>query len=76
MDMRTKLPIISRVLDFTDKSARNIDNWDNACDLTFIARESVKRIYSNLIEEYYSVFEDDLCLDILFSKSTKEVNVL
>ena len=66
MDVITRLPIISRVLLVTDKSARNVDNWDSACNLTFLAREIVKRIHIDLVDEYYCVFEDDLCLDLLF----------
>ena len=66
METIVKLPEITRVLYVTGQSERNVDNWDSACNLTFLAREIVKRIHIDLVDEYYCVFEDDLCLDILF----------
>ena len=68
METIVKLPEITRLLDVTGQSERNVDNWENPCSLTFLARQLVRVVHINMTEEYYSVFnnEMDFCLDTLF----------
>ena len=68
METIVKLPQITRVLYVTGKSERNIDDWENPCSLTFLARQLVRVVHINMTEEYYSVFnnEMDFCLSTLF----------
>ena len=68
MENIVKLPQITRVLNVTGKSEKNIEDWENPCNLVFLARQLIRVMHSNMTEEYYSVFDSDMdfCLDILF----------
>ena len=68
MENIVKLPQITRVLNVTGKSEKNIEDWEDPCNLVFLARQLIRVVHSNMTEEYYSVFDSDMdfCLDTLF----------
>ena len=59
---------VTRLLDVTGKSDKNIEDWENPCNLVFLARQLIRVMHNNMKEEYYCVFESDMdfCLDVLF----------
>ena len=59
---------VTRLLDVTGKSDKNTEDWENPCNLVFLARQLIRVMHNNMKEEYYCVFESDMdfCLDVLF----------
>ena len=59
---------ITRLLDVTSISSKNIEDWEKPGTLVFMNRQLVKGMQINMLDEYYYTFECELdyCLGLLF----------
>ena len=57
-----------RLLEVTEDSNQNFEDWDSPSTLLFTSRQFVRCLIKDMYEEYYGQFHDQLeyCLHVLF----------
>jgi len=66
MDIR--IGDVQRLIDYSYYSPLAIENWENTQSLLMTCLLSVKSQYLIHLDYYYAIFDDDMCIDVLFSE--------
>ena len=67
MDMR--VGDVQRLIDYSDNSPLAIEHWESMQSLLMTCLLRVKSQYLIHLDYYYAIFDDDMCLDVLFSEN-------